>query len=55
MVTPDHLRYFSSTDVIADRSENAVPGMGSASAQSTILIADDDLAIVEYAGGELEE
>jgi CheY-like chemotaxis protein len=32
-----------------------VPGMESDSAQSTILIVDDDLAILEYAGGVLEE
>jgi CheY-like chemotaxis protein len=55
-VTPDHLRYFWSADLIADRRENArVPGMESDSAQSTILIVDDDLAILEYAGGVLEE
>ena len=29
--------------------------MESNSAQSTILIVDDDLAILEYAGGVLEE
>ena len=32
-----------------------VPGMESDSARSTILIVDDDPAILEYAGGVLEE
>jgi CheY-like chemotaxis protein len=32
-----------------------VPGMKSDSAQSTILVVDDDPAILEYAGGVLEE
>jgi CheY-like chemotaxis protein len=32
-----------------------VPGIESATARSTILIVDDDPAILEYAGGVLEE
>ena len=32
-----------------------VPGMESDSARSTILVVDDDPAILEYAGGVLEE
>ena len=54
-MTTDRLCYYWITDVIINRRSDARRVMESDAAHSTILIVDDDPAILEYAGGVLEE
>jgi CheY-like chemotaxis protein len=51
-VARDHCHYFVVSMVW---EVTRVPGMKNDSAQSTILVVDDDPAILEYAGGVLKE
>lgn len=54
-MTSDHLRYSWSRGFEQIGGVARALGMESGSTQNTILVVDDDPAILEYAGGVLEE
>jgi len=54
-VARDHWHYFGITILSRIGGGEARPGMENDSRRSTILVVDDDPAILEYAGGVLEE